>query len=317
MNSDGVLQPGEVNAASTKYLCDGAPGAQGVAGPAGVQGPAGPTGERGPTGEAGALALYGDGSAGDLHIRSTDPLRNLAIGYGILSQGANLMFRNVTIEGTLIVASGTTIRATGDITIGSGGTIAANPEAQVQTLNPPQTGTAISAASSFQGGRGLDLGRSSLLTRFDLRGGGSGFRTNSNPNISQGGEGGGRLILAARGNVTVQGQIEVEGRDARNLASTGAGVAGGGGGGGGVVTIVSRGTITVGTNGLIRANGGDGANGVSGAAGAVYGGGGGGGGGIVQFLSANPTVIATPANIQVAGGAAGAVGASGAATTFA
>ncbi|WP_275900308.1 DUF7151 family protein [Pyxidicoccus trucidator] len=355
---DGALRENEVNAANTRYLCNGVAGAVGPQGPQGLVGATGPQGERGetgaagpmgpqglrgdigpegprgatgdvgpagptgstgaqgPQGEHGALALYGDGSAGDLTLFSSSPLRNLAIGYGSLPGGANLMFRNVRIDGTLIVASGTVIRATGDIIIGPTGIIAANSEPQVQSVNPPGTGLAISAAGGYQGGRGLDLGRSALLTRFDLRGGGGGFRPMAHPTFISGGEAGGRIILAARGNVTVNGTIEVDGRNARNTGAAGQALAGGGGGGGGVVSIVSRGTITLGSNGFIRANGGNGANGVSGVSGTLYGAGGGGGGGIVQFLTANTPVIANVANIQVAGGAAGTPAVQGTATSL-
>ncbi|MFP2911116.1 collagen-like protein, partial [Pyxidicoccus sp. 3LFB2] len=191
------------------------------------------------------------------------------------------MFRNVRIDGTLILASGTTIRATGDIIVGPTGVIAVNPEQQVQSVNSPARGIAVSAAEDYQGGRGLDLGRSSLLTRFDLSGAGGGFRPKHGNPAAVGGEAGGRLILAARGNVILNGTIDIAGRGAQ--LTGGQPLPGGGGGGGGVLTVVSRGTITLGTNGVIRANGGAGANGIAGATGQLYGGGGGGGGGIVQF----------------------------------
>ncbi|MBF5041948.1 collagen-like protein [Aggregicoccus sp. 17bor-14] len=308
-NGNGAVDEGEADPTSARYLCNGADGAQGA------QGPDGPTG---PPGEPGALALYGDGSAGDFTLFSTSPPRNLAIGYGSMVNGANLMFHNVRIDGTLIVASGTTIRATGDITLGPLGIIAVNPEQQVQSINSPSRGIALSAADGYQGGRGLDLGRSALLTRFDLSGAGGGFRPkHGNTTSAFGGEAGGRLILAARGNIVINGTIDVAGRNAQLTGSVA--LPGGGGGGGGVLTLVSRGTLSVGTNGFIRAGGGNGANGLATGAptGQLYGGGGGGGGGIVQMLSANPPVIANAANIIVTGGAAGAGAVSGTATVLA
>jgi hypothetical protein len=306
-NGNGTVDEGEVDAASTKYLCNGAEGAQG---------PQGPVGSTGPQGTPGALALYGDGSAGDFNLFSTSPPKNLAIGYGTLPNGANLMFRNVNINGVLILASGTTIRATGDITLGPQGIIAINPEQQTQTFNSPSRGIAISVAEDYQGGRGLELGRSALLSRFDLSGGGGGFRPrNANTAAYVGGEAGGRIILAAQGNITLNGMIDAMGRNA-NATGTQP-LPGGGGGGGGVVTLVSRGTITVGTNSLIRANGGAGGNAIAGATGQLYGGGGGGGGGIVQFLTANQPSIANSSSIVVSGGAAGASAVTGTATTLA
>lgn len=295
----------------------GEPGPQGATGAMGPEGPPGPAGSQGLQGPHGAMALYGDGSAGDFTLFSTSPPRNLAIGYGSMVNGANLMFRNVRIDGTLIVASGTIIRATGDITIGSLGIIAVNPEQQVQSINRPHPGIAVSAAEGYQGGRGLELGRSALLTRFDLRGGGGGFRPlSANPSAQFGGEAGGRLILAAGGNVIINGNIDVAGRNAQ-ISGGQQGIPGGGGGGGGVLSIVSRGTITLGSNGFIRANGGNGANAVAGATGLLYGGGGGGGGGIVQFLTTTQPVIPNAANIVVTGGVAGASAVTGTTTSLA
>ncbi|HZI15405.1 MAG TPA: collagen-like protein, partial [Myxococcus sp.] len=226
----------------------------------------------------------------------------------------NLMFHNVRIDGILILASGTTLRATGDITVGPTGIIAVNPEQQVQSVNSPDRGIAVSAAEDYQGGRGLELGRSALLTRFDLSGAGGGFRPRQGNTAASGGDAGGRLILAARGNIVINGTIEVMGRNAQLANATA--LPGGGGGGGGVLTLVSRGTITLGTNGFIRANGGNGANGIAGATGVMYGGGGGGGGGIVQMLTANPPSIANPANIIVTGGNAGSSAVNGTATSL-
>lgn len=323
-NSDGdLLDEGEVNASATKYLCNGA---QGPRGDTGEVGPKGDTGSQGLQGESGALALaYGDGSAGDFTL-SFSQTRSFQSGLYPLPAGANLMFHNVTIEGLLIVSSGTTIRATGDIIIGQGGGIVVSPDFQIQTLNPSQKGIAMSASFNYLGGKGLDKGRTSLVSRADLLGGGSGFRSTTNPDIL-GGDGGGRLILAAKGNIIIRGYIDVNGRQGINNStptmSRPAGaptpVAGGGGGGGGVISLLSRGTITVDTNGRIFANGGNGApgwNGSSPVAGQMYGGGGGGGGGIIQFLSANAPVIVNAANVQVNSGAAGVSAVSGTATTL-
>ncbi|MFP2935042.1 collagen-like protein, partial [Pyxidicoccus sp. 3LG] len=46
-NGNGVLDAGEVNAALTRYVCNGAQGPQGIQGPAGPVGPAGPQGTAG------------------------------------------------------------------------------------------------------------------------------------------------------------------------------------------------------------------------------------------------------------------------------
>lgn len=305
----------------------GPKGDTGETGPMGPQGPQGDTGPQGVTGESGPLAFaYGDGSAGDFTLFSASAPRFFQSGNFPQPAGANLMFRNVTIDGTLIVSSGTMIRATGDIVIGPSGGIVVSPDFQIQTLNPAQKGIAMSAAFSSVGGRGLDAGRTSLVSRADLLGGGSGFRSTTNADIL-GGDGGGRLILAARGNIIIRGFIDVNGRQGINNsiptinrpAGAPAPVAGGGGGGGGVLSLISRGTTTVESNGRLLANGGNGApgwNGSSPVAGQMYGGGGGGGGGIIQFLGANTPVLLNPANIQVNGGSAGTSAVSGTATTL-
>ncbi|WP_439099254.1 DUF7151 family protein, partial [Corallococcus exercitus] len=243
-NGDGaLLDDGEVNASATKYLCNGA------------QGPKGDTGSQGLQGESGPLAFaYGDGSAGDFTLSSFANPRSFQAG-NFTAAGANLMFHNVTIDGTLIVSSGTMIRATGDIVIGSTGAIIVSPDFHIQTLNPSQRGIAMSASFNYLGGKGLDLGRTSLVSRADLLGGGSGFRSTTNPDIL-GGDGGGRLILAAKGNIIIRGYIDTNGRQGINNsiptinrpAGAPTPVAGGGGGGGGVVSLLSRGTITVDTN---------------------------------------------------------------------
>ncbi len=306
-NGNGTVDAGEVDPASTKYLCNGADGAQGIQGPAGSMGP---------QGEPGALALYGDGSAGNLNIPENSQPRNLIYGYGTLPNGANLMFQNVYINAVVFVASGVTIRATGDITIGPQGILVVDPERSMQTVNRPTRGIAVSMPEDSQGGRGLDLGRSAVLTRFDLSGGGAGFRPKiANAALYSGSEGGGRVVLAAKGNINLNGLIDANGRNGG--IPSGSALPGGGGGGGGVVTLVSRGTITLGTNGSIRAQGGNGANAVAGATGQLYGGGGGGGGGVIQILSAYQPVIPTPANLNVSGGTAGSAAVTGTATTLA
>ena len=64
-DGDGSLSAGEVNAALTRYVCDGAGGAQGATGAqgpvgaTGAVGPVGPTGATGPTGSTGEQGLTG------------------------------------------------------------------------------------------------------------------------------------------------------------------------------------------------------------------------------------------------------------------
>ncbi|WAS84595.1 MULTISPECIES: DUF7151 family protein [unclassified Corallococcus] len=312
-NRDGTLNEEEVDPSSNKFLCNGAQG---------PRGPEGQQGSQGPQGESGALAFYGDGSAGDLFFSADRQPVDFSGGYATLPKEANLMFRNVTIDGSVTFASGTMIRATGDIIINESGHIGVSPEFQIEPGNPARKGIAMSGASGSQGGRGLVAGRAGILSRADLEGGGSGYSATTDNNVS-GGVGGPRLILAARGNIIIRGTIDVAGRPGINLNPTrnpGTAVAGAGGGGGGVVSLISRGLITVAGNGKISANGGPGANGWQGSnpvTGQVYGGGGGGGGGIIHFLSANVPSIENLDRLNVTSGAAGQPGVSGTPTTLA
>jgi hypothetical protein len=259
--------------------------------------------------------IYGDGSAGNFTLFSTSPPRNLAIGYGSLVNGANLQFNNVQIDGTLIVPSGFVLRATGNVTVGPLGIIAVNPVSNAIPSEYPPQGYSVRGAVRYYGGRGTDLGQVPFLASVPVTGGGNGARTVDNTVNAFGGEGGGSLAIYAKGSITINGNIDVAGRNAQLTGGTG--LPGGGGGGGGLFVAVSRGAFTLGTNGFIRAGGGSGANGIAGATGLVYGGGGGGGGGVVLLIStANPSIVNT-ANVIVTGGNAGNAGVNGTATTLA
>ena len=59
VNVNGILDAGEINAALTRYVCNGDDGPIGPAGPAGAIGPAGPAGPAGPTGLTGATGPAG------------------------------------------------------------------------------------------------------------------------------------------------------------------------------------------------------------------------------------------------------------------
>jgi len=149
------------------------------------------------------------------------------------------------------------------------------------------------------------------LTNPDNGSGGSGDRTFN----STGGEGGGTLIIAAQGAVSIPagGSISASGTSGTNTGTTGD-VGGPGGGAGGIIVIAARGNLTVG--GALRANGGNGGNGLNqngGTNGA--GGGGGGGGGIINLISANP--ISVTGTVQANGGAPGTDAMAGAMTSTA
>lgn len=276
----GVIDATEI---TTRFLCNGAVGATGPAGPQGPMGPA-----------ANSL-VYGDGSAGPLTVGGSATLDLTAPNaFAQLPAGSNLQFTDITINGNLIVPSGTVLRATGTVLIH--GTITVQPG----TIDNGAGGHAgVSRAASGPWGAGLGLTPvQAAQVRPGLVGGGAGSRTA----LGQGGEGGGMLVIAAMGGITLNnnGRIVANGGSGFVSQTAGVGAPGVGGGAGGVVILASRGTI--GNGGIIRANGGNGSAGWDGD-GIGSGGGGGGGGGIVRLVA--PTII-TAGTVEVNAGAAGA-----------
>lgn len=307
-DGNGTLETGEVNAASTRYVCNGAqgpqgsPGATGPAGAPGAAGAAGAAGATGPQGPAGTLGIYGDGSAGALSVPSGNTLDlSTPAGFADLPAGANLQFTSIDISGTLKVPSGTVLRATGNVTLS--GNLTVLPGASDNGAFEPQEGVALAPANQPYGGTGLAKLQGARLLNPGLRGGGAGARSAS----SSGGLGGGSLTLLAQGNISVtsSGTISADGTNGVSPV-TGIDSLGAGGGAGGVIALVAKGTLSV--AGGIFANGGNGSNGNNGNGGAGAGGGGGGGGGIVHLV-ASSTPSVGGATIQVNGGSAGTNGA--------
>jgi hypothetical protein len=292
-NRNGVLDAGEVNASLTRYMCNGAQG------PQGIQGPQGPSG---------AVAAYGDGSAGALSVLvgNTLDLSDTAV-VNAQPYKTNTQFTIINIAGTLIVPSGTVLRATGGVTVT--GTITVNVGTADTGGGPAVQGVSRGVPGLIHGGMGLPLLAAARLTDPGFEGGGSGDRSIN----GTGGEGGGSLVIAAQGNVSIPvgGIISANGNSGTNVGSTGD-VGGPGGGGGGIIVIAAKGNLTVG--GSIRANGGAGGPGRDFNAGTNgAGGGGGGGGGIINLISTNP--ISVTGTVQANGGSAGTDVAGSATTT--
>lgn len=291
-NSNGVLDSSEINASQTKYICNGTQGPQGASG---AQGSQGATGPQGPQGPAGAIGLYGDGSAGSLNVSvgNTVDLRDSAR-VNLLSGRTNFQFTSVTIDGSLIVPSGTVIRVTGNVIVNGTITVDTAAASEGGLTNP---GIANSSAAVFYGGRGLALLQASNVQNTIL-GGGAGH-TSLNTNTA--GFGGGAFFIYAQGSVSIQvgGAINANGGSASNSSSLPSYV-GAGGGAGGVIVIVGKSSLSVG--GAIRANGGNGSNAASNQSTTVYGGGG-GGGGIIRLLSSSP--ISITGTVQANGGNGG------------
>lgn len=231
-NRNGALDAGEENVALTRFVCNGPVGPQGGQGPAGATGPAGaegpsgpvgPQGPQGPQGPMGSLGAYGDGSAGAYNVASGNTVDlTTAAGYGTLAGRQHLQFTNVTISGTLIVPSGTVIRATGDVTIN--GTIIVDPSAEDNGTGPAEAGVARAAAGEPQGGRGLLPLQAAQLLRPGGLGGGAGAKQVG----VAGGRGGGSLVILAQGAIRIPpgGAINANGEaggTAANLPGSGGG----------------------------------------------------------------------------------------------
>ncbi len=258
----------------------GVAGATGATGPAGPAGPAGATGATGATGPAGSGGggRFGDGSNG-----TTAGVCNITSNANWITSppAAAVQCTNFSISNgsTLTVPGGTTIRATGTVSIA--GTLTVGDSTIASSSGP---GFATAPPSTALGG----IAASPFTLRQVLRagpgiGGGPG-------SPSFGGAGGGSLLILAAGDVTVSGAINANGGDGA--------VAGGmayGGGGGGLVVIASR--TTVSSSGAINVNGGNGVPGVAG----TYSASGGGAGGVVHLLA--PSL--TAGTIHMSGGSAG------------
>jgi hypothetical protein len=295
-NGNATLDTAEINATLTRFVCNGAQGPQGIQGATGSTGPAGATGATGPQGPAGSLGVYGDGSAGSLLVSGTLDLSSpTAL---LVLPGLNLQFTDLTVTGSLIVPSGTVLRATGNVTVT--GTITVLPGTGDSGGFRPLAGVALAPAGQPQNGVGVSVGQAAQVLRVPFSAGGAGARSA----LLTGGEGGGSVAIHARGNISVGagGFIRANGANSVNPNTASAGLVGGGGGAGGVVVLLAKGTMTV--SGTIQATGGNGSSGFDGNGGNSEGGGGGGGGGIVHLLASSAPSVS--GSIQVNGGAAGA-----------
>lgn len=207
---------------------------------------------------------------------------------------------NVTIAGTITVAAW--------VTGGGGTTYKLNSSANGGSLVGGEPG------AGFGGGSGEQpKGIYNHLVSPVGSGGGAGYITNNNASVQQvnnlfAGNGGGCVWIEAAGSILVTGTINANGSDGNNaLIDANTVIFGGcGGGSGGLVLLRSLTSITLGSAGVINANGGAGGSGV--ATGASGSGtitaepGSGGGGGRVLFFA--PTITKT-GTVNVAGGAVG------------
>lgn len=293
----GRTQPGPEGPAGATGPAgeSGAQGPQGEAGPTGATGPqgaAGPQGAVGPQGEDGQLRIFGDGSAGTQIVDADTTLEEFADDANVESY----QFQNLTIaEGvTLTVPSGTVLRVSGDFT--NNGSIVVEPAAFGNALGNGEQGiartlpqvagntsipNAPARAIGGQGGVGVEEARFGLLN--------PGFLGGSGGSATDGPEGGGTLVILAKGNLVNDGEIRADG-----MTGTGAG--------GGIVVLASRTMIHNTRSAVVTARGGSGAAALVNP-GSLASAGGGGGGGIVRMLA---PAVDDDGDVFVDGGAGGA-----------
>ncbi len=281
----------------------GVRGLPGTAGEPGIQGPDGPTG---PDGADGQLRVYGDGSAGELHLAE-----NRILGHDLATDG-NYQFTDVTIDAgvTLRVASGTVLRCTGTFTnygtiwvstgAGGGGTNFNGGNMPQSGVRPADAGLSNGAAGSGSvsvngdyaygglGGRGLERYEAINIVNPGRLGGGGGGATGTSFGI-EAGRGGGTLVVLAAGAILNAAGATVM---ADGTAGFGDGT---GGGGGGIVVLASK--TSVQQEGMLTAKGSGGMS-----QNQNVGAGGGGGGGIVHLIAPS---LSGFGEVHVEGGAAG------------
>lgn len=261
----------------------GEQGEQGLPGDPGIQGAQGPTGPQGSQGIDGSIAIWGDGSAGDLNAFVNTVL-----------QTVNTQYENITVfsGATLFVPSGTVLRAQGNCNIQ--GTIQVATAARGATRSSGGVGEFIDATvrvghpgiaqaggnaqlSEYAsdpggvvagfGGEGISIAMGHNVIRPNLFGGGGGGTSA----FGDGGSGGGFFALYCQGDVEIGSSATISANGANGAVGTG-------GGGGGIIVVASPSSVLV--DGLLEAIGGNGGTHHSSSAA-----GGGGGGGIIHVIS--------------------------------
>ena len=280
----------------------------------------GTNGNNGTDGADGSLRIYGDGSAGELHITTNTVLAD-----------PNLQYTNILIDVgvQLTVPSGTVLRCNGtfrnrgtlsvnlhgngtytDSNTTSGPTvISRNSPAAAHVARVASNGEYGSSSADLVGGLGgstYEQGALRSILKPGVMGGGPGGGAGRS---TDGAQGGGSVTVLASDSLSNEGLISANG-------SNGSG--GTGGGAGGFVILASK--TSVSNTGTITTVGGNGGNST-----ASSGAGGGAGGGVVHLLApsiasgtitltggaAGSTTTAVSATFRAAGGGGGASGGNG------
>jgi hypothetical protein len=245
--------------------------------------------------------IYGNGVAGALTVAAGNTLD-----WTTAAANNHAQFSSITINGTLLVPSGTKLRCSGAVTFGVAGKIQVSSTARTMKSTFGEKGIAYSMAlpnDVTSGALGVPVSTIYSYINIPPFGGGSG--ASALVGDTNGGGGGGSFAIYAGGNITIPAGASViaNGQDAINNTTSSNGN-GSGGGGGGLIVLLTKGTITI--AGTLSANGGKGSNGLRpSGAGSTRGGGGGGGGGVICLVSPSTPFLA--GNLTVAGGTGGAV----------
>ena len=218
----------------------------------------------------------------------------------------------VTVSGLSKLTARTSIVIEGTIN-GAGAGVSGGVGSINVVLNTPQqiniTGNSGSGAGAGGNLGGIVSGTSYGFALLTSSSGGSGQMTvadNTGTTYSQGGNGGGSLVLISQGTLTVGAAAVINmsgGAAPAAVAATVAKTGGGGGGSGGLVLLQSTGAMTLGAAAL-NVSGGAGGSGATSGFGTqgAYGGGGGGGG----YVVLNSPSLTDSSIKTLTGGAAGA-----------
>lgn len=185
-----------------------------------------------PIAEGGINSIYGDGSAGELHVGLGQTLKLETTP----PTGANLQFSSVLVEGDLIVPSGLVLQSSGNITVAGTGTLSILPGAKDSGNGSPHLGVSLAEAGPSNGGIGLRLLQAAKVTLPNAAAGGVGSRVllgNGGDGEGGGGGGSGGIIhLISSTPPTVTGTLQVTGGSpGANAPGTTGNIAVGGGGG--------------------------------------------------------------------------------------
>jgi hypothetical protein len=235
-----------------------------------------------------------------------------------LTISANGPLPNGGYYDNIIINAGVTATASASTSLRARTSIQINGTIDVGYSFPGGQGGSISSAAALivvPGIYGQGFGQTNTTYGYAALSGTGGrgaqvFLNNGAATGSQGGSGGGALILRSEGTITIgaAGVITADGGNATvgaaTVGTTGVAIPGAGGGSGGMIYLEAATSITLNAASRLYARGGAGNNAFNGGT-IPSGAGGGGGGGGGYIIVTSPLNTTTGANFVVTGGAAG------------